>query len=100
MTYCKGTAYFTSAMKAAGVEVRVNGKVRANGEIKRRGTLHHKFILVDSELLFCGSLNVTLHAVLQSYEEVVCTTVPDMVNPYRDYFERIWQDFDAPWSER
>uniref|UniRef100_A0A673CZW8 Mitochondrial cardiolipin hydrolase n=1 Tax=Sphaeramia orbicularis TaxID=375764 RepID=A0A673CZW8_9TELE len=54
------------------------------------GYMHHKFAVVDSQLLITGSLNWTITAVQGNMENVVITQDPDLVRPFIKEFHRLW----------
>lgn len=56
--------------------------------------MHHKFALVDEEVLINGSLNWTLQGVCGNQENVVITTTTDTVGPFNRHFERLWELYD------
>jgi cardiolipin hydrolase len=52
--------------------------------------MHHKFVIVDRRLLATGSMNWTYSAVRKNYENLVVSGDPDVVNRFREEYERIW----------
>uniref|UniRef100_UPI0037E94CE5 mitochondrial cardiolipin hydrolase n=1 Tax=Semicossyphus pulcher TaxID=241346 RepID=UPI0037E94CE5 len=52
--------------------------------------MHHKFAVVDGQLLITGSLNWTLAAVQGNMENVVVTEEPDLLRPFIKEFHRLW----------
>lgn len=82
-----GTDYFHN-LRQMGVKFRMNGCVG-----KRSGTLHHKFILVDSKILLVGSMNFTLAAVLMNHEVLAVLSVQSVVAEYVRCFDRLWEKF-------
>ncbi|KAK9540057.1 hypothetical protein VZT92_002529 [Zoarces viviparus] len=56
--------------------------------------MHHKFALVDGRLLVTGSLNWTRTAVQSNTENVVVTEEPDLVRPFVQEFNRLWESND------
>lgn len=58
--------------------------------------MHHKFAIVDNELLINGSFNWTEQATFGNWENVIITTVPvKMVKSYVDHFEVLWLKLNA-----
>lgn len=55
------------------------------------GHMHHKFAIVDNEILN-GSYNWTAAAATGNYENATITNDPAMVTKFVDYFERFWTD--------
>jgi phosphatidylserine/phosphatidylglycerophosphate/cardiolipin synthase-like enzyme len=67
----------------AGVEVRMG---------RQRGIMHHKFVIVDGEFLETGSFNFTLGAAFKNQENQVYLTDPEIVERFKDHFEKMWND--------
>ena len=44
--------------------------------------MHHKFIIVDDELLLNGSFNWTVTAVKSNNENIVATSDPDLIQSF------------------
>ena len=101
-------------LKKRGVKVRVivdadsanlNGsfvpKFMANGAFVRMKKsdylMHHKFAIVDDNILITGSFNWTMQAAMGNHENLVVTSEPNLVRPYVNHFEELWQEF-APQS--
>lgn len=57
--------------------------------------MHHKFVVVDEEIIITGSFNWTHAAVIGNFENVVATNNGDVVRPYVVEFNRLWELFDA-----
>ncbi|XP_020794139.1 mitochondrial cardiolipin hydrolase isoform X2 [Boleophthalmus pectinirostris] len=53
--------------------------------------MHHKFALVDGSILITGSLNWTLTAVQGNMENLIVTMEPELVRPYIQEFNRLWE---------
>ncbi|XP_053936704.1 mitochondrial cardiolipin hydrolase [Cuculus canorus] len=58
------------------------------------GFMHHKFAVVDKQLLITGSLNWTTQAIQNNRENVLVTEDTEFVKPFLDEFERIWEEFN------
>lgn len=56
--------------------------------------MHHKFALLDNRKLITGSLNWTLTAVQSNKENVIVTEEPELVRPYEDEFNKLWEAND------
>jgi hypothetical protein len=52
--------------------------------------MHHKFVIVDHRVVATGSLNWTYSATRKNYENLIVSTDPDVVNGFREEYERIW----------
>ena len=58
-------------------------------EIKR-GSLHHKFILIDSKLLMTGSYNFTNESEFRNHEAAIFTNHKGLIKSFATEFERLW----------
>lgn len=56
--------------------------------------MHHKFALVDDELLLSGSFNWTRQAITGNHENLLLTADPDVVDLYVREFEKLWDYFE------
>lgn len=56
--------------------------------------MHHKFALLDGRKLITGSLNWTMTAVQSNKENVIVTEEPELVQPYMDEFNKLWEAND------
>ena len=54
--------------------------------------MHHKFAVVDGRKLVSGSFNWTMQAVMGNKENVIVTEDPDVVRPFVDMFELLWEE--------
>lgn len=52
--------------------------------------MHHKFAVMDGQLLITGSLNWTLTAVQSNMENILVTEEPDLVQPFIKEFNKLW----------
>lgn len=59
--------------------------------------MHHKFAIIDQEVLINGSFNWTRNAITANNENVLITNHPDLVKPYKGEFDKLWKTF-APNS--
>ena len=108
---CKELADVLVHAHSNGVVVRVisdNEQVFASGSqietLRRNGIqvrndstsyfMHHKFAVVDNEVLINGSLNWTLQGVCGNQENVVILAIPDVVAPFSRHFEKLWEKYD------
>lgn len=53
--------------------------------------MHHKFAVVDSQVLVCGSFNWTRQAALGNNEDVIITNNTQLVVPFISEFEKLWK---------
>ncbi|XP_049326097.1 mitochondrial cardiolipin hydrolase [Astyanax mexicanus] len=84
--YMSITGSQIGALRRAGICVR--------HELSKVVHMHHKFALVDGRKLITGSLNWTATAVQSNKENVIVTEEPELVQPYRDEFSRLWEAND------
>lgn len=61
--------------------------------------MHHKFIIVDNEIIINGSMNFTMTGVFCNWENVMISSQPHIVSQFVDGFQALWDDF-APDLER
>ena len=55
--------------------------------------MHHKFCIVDKEILLTGSYNWTKSAADRNQENLLVTEDPKMVKAYLKEFEKLWDVF-------
>ena len=55
--------------------------------------MHHKFCIVDKEILLTGSYNWTKSAADRNQENLLVTEDPKMVKAYLNEFEKLWDLF-------
>lgn len=78
----------TWKMGNIGISKRVNkGKYNKN-------LMHHKFVIIDNEKVILGSLNWTTVSVRANWENVFITNNCELVNPFRQEFQRLWKQFN------
>ncbi|KPP76179.1 hypothetical protein Z043_104500 [Scleropages formosus] len=56
--------------------------------------VHHKFCVVDSQLVIASSLNWTVTAFQSNRENVLVTEEPDLVRRFIQEFEQLWEAYD------
>ena len=56
--------------------------------------MHHKFAVIDKDILINGSLNWTLQGICGNQENIVITSSPEMVTPFTSKFERLWEMYN------
>ena len=71
----------------AGAHVRQDGNP---------GSMHHKVIIIDGEILITGSLNFTQNATKKNDENVVIIYDPQIAESYIHEFERLWYESVLP----
>lgn len=52
--------------------------------------MHHKFALIDDEILLTGSYNWTRSAAHYNHENILVTNAAAVVKRYRDCFQSLW----------
>ena len=52
--------------------------------------VHHKFVILDGEIVFAGSYNWTLESDEQNCETMLIIRDPSVVLPYVQEFEELW----------
>eukprot|EP01099_Mayorella_cantabrigiensis_P003726 TRINITY_DN2814_c0_g1_i1.p1 TRINITY_DN2814_c0_g1~~TRINITY_DN2814_c0_g1_i1.p1 ORF type:complete len:230 (-),score=44.63 TRINITY_DN2814_c0_g1_i1:42-683(-) len=53
--------------------------------------MHHKFAIIDRNLLINGSFNWTRQAVLGNRENIVITASQSLITSFHSHFEKMWQ---------
>lgn len=56
--------------------------------------MHHKFGIFDRRVAVTGSYNWTRGAAERNLENVLVTDDPRLVTPFREEFERLWEQFE------
>lgn len=74
-----------SRLRQAGIQVRID-----ESEFR----MHHKFAVVDGELLMSGSLNWTTQGLCGNQENVIITSEPNLVWPFLNQFELLWDKYN------
>lgn len=52
--------------------------------------MHHKFVVIDNNILISGSINWTKSAFFGNFENMLITNESAIVKPFINEFERIW----------
>ncbi len=53
--------------------------------------VHHKFAIVDGEILITGSANMSESGYHRNFEVLFVSDYEDLVGRYEEYFESIWR---------
>jgi phosphatidylserine/phosphatidylglycerophosphate/cardiolipin synthase-like enzyme len=61
-----------------------------------RYMMHHKFAVIDQEILITGSFNWTAQATMGNWDNAIITSTSDLVAPFVTEFERMWHLFSNP----
>ncbi|KAL4239485.1 Mitochondrial cardiolipin hydrolase [Mactra antiquata] len=72
-------------LRKAGIAVRTN---------KSSFLMHHKFVVIDDQLLLNGSFNWTRQAISGNQENLMALGNKRIVSLYTNEFERLWNAFD------
>lgn len=57
------------------------------------GLMHHKFAIVDNDILITGSTNWTMSAFFGNFDHIIVTNQHLLVKPFIDEFDRLWKTF-------
>ena len=71
------------SLAQAGLSVRIDTTVNH---------MHHKFAIIDEEILLTGSYNWTRSAANYNHENILVTNAVAVVRRYCDCFENLWPD--------
>ncbi|XP_063788505.1 mitochondrial cardiolipin hydrolase isoform X2 [Pseudophryne corroboree] len=78
------------ALRQAGIEVRHS---------QASGFMHHKFVVLDKELVITGSMNWTMQAIQTNRENLLITDDSVCVRAYSGEFEHLWEEYDPATYE-
>lgn len=70
---------------------RGNGITLARHELRSLSNLHAKIFIIDWEIAYVGSSNLTFSGLLRNYEGTVRLTGEEQVRPLRERFEKLWK---------
>ena len=56
-----------------------------------QGLMHHKFMVVDKEVLITGSYNWTVSAEKRNQENILVLSDAPAVRAYQNEFDRLWK---------
>ena len=87
--HAEGALRFVEMFRDVNIPVRTQAFLHG-AKFRIKGTFHHRFLVIDEEVVLTGSLNFTLHGVLQNYEDVVIIRIPAIVDDYGGRFQEIW----------
>jgi len=65
--------------------------------------MHHKFAVIDDDILMTGSFNWTSQAVNKNQENLAVLDDEGLIRCYKEEFEKLWKEFEgvqAPVVER
>jgi len=81
----EGAGSRVGQLRSAGIAVQTDNDIRLH--------MHHKFAVVDGELLLSGSFNWTGPSVTSSYENVIVSHTPALASLFGGEFDRLWKGF-------
>jgi cardiolipin hydrolase len=64
----------------------------SSGRQGPRSKMHHKFAILDRQIVFTGSYNWTSESEEANFENLVVLREPQPVEDYRREFERLWEE--------
>ncbi|KAJ9585259.1 hypothetical protein L9F63_002959 [Diploptera punctata] len=82
MSFCSGSQI--DILRREGVFVRTK---------KSPFLMHHKFAIIDNNILINGSCNWTMQGLTGNWDNILVTSVPDIVQPYSEHFNMLWKEF-------
>jgi len=85
----KGKYSQAEDLKGDGIELKY---VRLPGYGAEREKFHHKFCVIDGEVVATGSFNWTVLADEKNYENLLILRDPAIARQYLAEFDRIWAD--------
>lgn len=71
-------------LRKCGVPVRMK---------KSPSLMHHKFAIINNHILVSGSCNWTMKALTGNWENILVTSVPNLVMPFSHHFSQLWKEF-------
>ena len=58
-------------------------------------TMHHKFAILDGEILITGSTNWTMSAFFGNFDNILITNQCSLVKPFVSEFQKMWEAFES-----
>ena len=68
---------------------------RARYHLRRLDVLHAKIFIIDWQVAYIGSSNLTFSGLLRNYEGTVRLAGEQQIKPLRERFEALWRDLDV-----
>ena len=56
------------------------------------GLFHHKFAIIDSQLVISGSMNWTRQAAIGNYENVLLIKDKNTAREFENEYEKMWKE--------
>ena len=69
-------------LKQAGIEVRDDNS---------SGLMHNKFIIIDNEIVWTGSTNLTTNGIQRNNNNVIVMRLPKVAAIYKQEFKEMWR---------
>ena len=84
-------------MDSLGCTIRdlANAGVPVRNDRNLNARMHHKFIVIDDEIMLNGSFNWTRSASAVNEENLVATNDPEQLRHFGAQFEALWQRFSG-----
>lgn len=57
--------------------------------------MHHKFVIIDDDILITGSANWTMQALFGNAENIIITNHPVLLKRFVEEFEKLWEIYDS-----
>ena len=57
--------------------------------------MHHKFAIVDGDILITGSTNWTMSAFFGNFDNILITNQCSLVKPFVSEFQKLWEVFES-----
>ncbi|XP_046827065.1 mitochondrial cardiolipin hydrolase [Vespa crabro] len=70
---------------------------KASIKVRTKSTdnlMHHKFAIIDDDILITGSANWTMQALFGNSENIIITNHPILLKRFIDEFKRLWKIYD------
>lgn len=61
--------------------------------------MHHKFVIIDDDILITGSANWTMQALFGNTENIIITNHSVLVKRFVDEFKKLWDIYDKDFVE-
>lgn len=85
----------TKGSKGCNIQELANCGISVRTDTSESSRMHHKFIVVDDELLINGSFNWTWTAVKYNNENLVVTSDDGLIKSFKGEFLRLWEMYES-----
>lgn len=62
---------------------------------RQQSYMHNKFAIIDDKLVMSGSANWTQAAIVGNNENIIISTYEDVVEPFMQEFDKLWNAFNV-----